>query len=232
MSAQYYRPSTFPRLFCTGEATATRRSRTLPGRTHTGLKVVELEGEDHIWWVGDSESLVNEIQEFLTGERQAMEPDRVLATVLFTDIVDLTGRAAAMGDRHWRDLLDGHNDVAHKEITRFQGRAVKSTWRRFLGDFRRAGSCDPVRLCNQQRRSTVGDRNTSRVAHWRDRANWRGRRGDSRSYCFAGHGQRQGQRSLGLRNGQGPRRRIEVQVRRPWELHSEGYPRGLAVIHR
>jgi class 3 adenylate cyclase len=100
-----------------------------------GAKFVELDGEDHLWWVGDSASLVNEIQEFLTGERQATEPDRVLATVLFTDIVDSTERAAAMGDRLWRDLLDSHNDVAHKEIIRFQGRAVKSTGDGFLATF-------------------------------------------------------------------------------------------------
>jgi class 3 adenylate cyclase/alpha-beta hydrolase superfamily lysophospholipase len=98
-------------------------------------KFVELEGEDHIWWVGDSESLVNEIQEFLTGERQSTEPDRVLATVLFTDIVDSTRRAAAMGDRRWRELLDSHNDVAHKEIKRFNGRAVKNTGDGFLATF-------------------------------------------------------------------------------------------------
>jgi class 3 adenylate cyclase len=98
-------------------------------------KIVELDGDDHLWWVGDSESIVNEIQEFLTGEREAIEPDRVLATVLFTDIVDSTRRAAAMGDRRWRDLLDRHNAVVYKEISRFRGRAIKSTGDGFLATF-------------------------------------------------------------------------------------------------
>jgi len=92
-----------------------------------GAKLVELAGEDHFWWVGDTESIVNEIAEFLTGERPTTEPDRVLATVLFTDIVDSTKRAAEMGDRHWRDLLDAHNVMLSKEVKRFRGRMVKST---------------------------------------------------------------------------------------------------------
>ncbi len=100
-----------------------------------GARLVELSGDDHLWWVGDSESIVNEIQEFLTGERPVVEPDRVLATVLFTDIVDSTKHATNMGDRRWRDLLDRHNKVMHTEINRFKGRVVKSTGDGFLATF-------------------------------------------------------------------------------------------------
>ncbi len=100
-----------------------------------GARLAELSGDDHLWWVGDSESIVNEIQEFLTGERHAVEPDRVLATMLFTDIVDSTKRAAEMGDRRWRDLLDRHNAVMRTEINRFRGRAVKSTGDGVLATF-------------------------------------------------------------------------------------------------
>jgi class 3 adenylate cyclase/alpha-beta hydrolase superfamily lysophospholipase len=100
-----------------------------------GAKFVELSGDDHLWWVGDSESIVNEIEEFLTGERHTVEQDRVLVTVLFTDIVDSTRRAAEMGDRRWRDLLESHNAVMHAEIDRFRGRAVKSTGDGFLATF-------------------------------------------------------------------------------------------------
>jgi class 3 adenylate cyclase len=100
-----------------------------------GATLVELSGDDHLWWVGDSESIVNEIEEFLTGNRQAIEPDRVLATVLFTDIVDSTKQAAEMGDRRWHDLLDSHNALMHKAIARFRGRAVKSTGDGFLATF-------------------------------------------------------------------------------------------------
>ena len=98
-------------------------------------KYVELSGADHLWWVGDTDSMINEIEEFLTGARQTIEPDRVLATVLFTDIVDSTRRAAEIGDRRWHDLLDSHNAMMSKEINRFHGRAVKSTGDGFLATF-------------------------------------------------------------------------------------------------
>jgi class 3 adenylate cyclase/alpha-beta hydrolase superfamily lysophospholipase len=100
-----------------------------------GAKFLELSGEDHLWWVGDSESIVNEIQEFLTGEQPPMEIDRVLATVLFTDIVDSTKRTAEMGDSRWKDVLDTHNAVMVKEINRFRGRTIRSTGDGYLAVF-------------------------------------------------------------------------------------------------
>jgi class 3 adenylate cyclase/alpha-beta hydrolase superfamily lysophospholipase len=100
-----------------------------------GAKFVELSGEDHLWWVGDSESIVDEIQEFLTGERLAAEPDRVLATLLFTDIVSSTEVAAGMGDRRWRDLLHRHNVVMRTEISRFRGHVIKAIGDGFLATF-------------------------------------------------------------------------------------------------
>jgi len=98
-------------------------------------KLVELNGDDHLWWVGDSEAIVNEIQEFLTGEQPPMEKDRVLATVLFTDIVDSTKRTAEMGDSRWKDVLDTHNAVMVKEIDRFRGRAIRGTGDGYLAVF-------------------------------------------------------------------------------------------------
>jgi class 3 adenylate cyclase/alpha-beta hydrolase superfamily lysophospholipase len=98
-------------------------------------KFVELPGEDHLWWVGDSEALVNEVQVFLTGKQSKIEIDRVLATVLFTDIVDSTKRAAEMGDSRWKNLLDTHNAVILREIDRFRGRAVRTTGDGFLAVF-------------------------------------------------------------------------------------------------
>ena len=122
-----------------------------------GARLAELSGDDHLWWVGDSEAIVNEIQEFLTGERPAPEPDRVLATMLFTDIVDSTGRAAEMGDRRWRDLLDRHNAVTRTEIDRFRGRALKSTGDGFLATFdgpARAIHC-AFAVCEEMRRMGI-----------------------------------------------------------------------------
>jgi class 3 adenylate cyclase/alpha-beta hydrolase superfamily lysophospholipase len=100
-----------------------------------GAKFVELSGDDHVWWVGDSESIVEEIQEFLTGERPAIEPDRMLATVLFTDIVESTKRAAEIGDSRWRDLLNRHNVLTDAEIKRFRGRVIKTTGDGFMATF-------------------------------------------------------------------------------------------------
>lgn len=101
-----------------------------------GAKLVELSGDDHLWWVGDSEAIVDEIQAFLTGKQPPpLETDRVLATVLFTDIVDSTKRAAEVGDKRWKDLLDAHNAIIHREIGRFRGRAVRSTGDGFLAVF-------------------------------------------------------------------------------------------------
>ncbi len=89
-------------------------------------RYVELDGDDHVPWYGDTERVLAEIREFLTGAREAAEPDRVLATVLFTDVVGSTERAAALGDRRWRELLESHNDVVGRELDRFRGRHVDS----------------------------------------------------------------------------------------------------------
>ncbi len=75
------------------------------------------------------------MQEFLTGVRPAPEPDRVLATVLFTDIVGSTQRAAALGDRRWRDLLDSYYGLARRELDRFRGREIKTMGDGFLATF-------------------------------------------------------------------------------------------------
>jgi class 3 adenylate cyclase len=81
-----------------------------------GAKLVELTGTDHTPYVGDLDALIDEIEEFLTGIRHGVEPDRILATVLFTDIVDSTKRAAEMGDRPWSDLLQQHHVIVRKGV--------------------------------------------------------------------------------------------------------------------
>jgi pimeloyl-ACP methyl ester carboxylesterase len=98
-------------------------------------RLIELEGVDHWPAVGDIESITGEVEEFLTGQRHEQPSDRVLATVLFTDIVDSTRRAAELGDRRWRELLERHDEITHAEITRFQGRAIKHTGDGFLATF-------------------------------------------------------------------------------------------------
>jgi pimeloyl-ACP methyl ester carboxylesterase len=95
---------------------------------------VELPGSAHLPWVGGSE-IVDEIREFLTGVREAPEPDRVLATVLFTDIAGSTERAAELGDRRWRDLLESHNAAIRRELERFRGRELDTAGDGFLASF-------------------------------------------------------------------------------------------------
>ena len=98
-------------------------------------RMVELEGVDHLPAVGDITSITGEVEQFLTGHRHEDPPDRVLATVLFTDIVDSTRRAAELGDRRWRELLGRHDEITRDEISRFQGREVKHTGDGFLATF-------------------------------------------------------------------------------------------------
>ena len=85
--------------------------------------------------MGDSDAIVEEIEEFLTGGRRGGEPARELLTVMFTDIVDATARAASIGDGRWRDLLARHDEEVRKELARFSGREVKTVGDGFLATF-------------------------------------------------------------------------------------------------
>ncbi|MEX0946183.1 MAG: adenylate/guanylate cyclase domain-containing protein [Acidimicrobiia bacterium] len=98
-------------------------------------KLVELPGADHFFWAGDSEPLLQEIEEFVTGHRTAADPERVLATVLFTDMVGSTQMAAALGDQAWRNLLERHNAAIRVELGRWRGREVKTAGDGFLATF-------------------------------------------------------------------------------------------------
>ena len=98
-----------------------------------GARLVELPGDVHLGPESAAASPI--LSEFLTGERREADPDRVLATVLFTDIVGSTERAAGLGDAQWRALLDRHDAIARREITSARGRAVKSTGDGFLAVF-------------------------------------------------------------------------------------------------
>jgi class 3 adenylate cyclase len=100
-----------------------------------GARYVELPGRDHIPGAGDPEAIAGEIEEFLTGTRAVGPVDRVLATVLFTDIVDSTRRAAELGDSAWRELRERHDALVRSELERFGGREVKHTGDGFLASF-------------------------------------------------------------------------------------------------
>ncbi len=99
-------------------------------------RLVELPGVDHLPFVGDNSlRIVDEIEHFLTGSRSEAPADRVLATILFTDIVDSTARAASMGDQCWRSLLHAHDATVRRELERFRGTKIKSTGDGFLATF-------------------------------------------------------------------------------------------------
>jgi len=99
-------------------------------------RLLELPGIDHMPFFGDNaDQLTNDVIEFVTGVRPAIGDERILATVLLTDIVDSTKHAEAMGDRRWREILDAHNAVLRRELTRFRGAEVKTTGDGFLATF-------------------------------------------------------------------------------------------------
>jgi class 3 adenylate cyclase len=96
---------------------------------------VELQGDDHWPWVGDPDEVCDHVEEFLTGHRTAPPTDRILATVMFTDIVGSTERASELGDRRWRELLDEHERLTRNELDRHQGQEVKTTGDGVLATF-------------------------------------------------------------------------------------------------
>ena len=103
-------------------------------RTIPGAHYVELPGEDHVPWF-DPDETIAEIREFLTGTREASTPDRMLATVLFTDLVASTARAADLGDRRWRDLVEQHHAAVRRELGRYDGREVDTAGDGFFATF-------------------------------------------------------------------------------------------------
>jgi pimeloyl-ACP methyl ester carboxylesterase len=100
-----------------------------------GSTFVELPGDDHLPWLGDTDGLLDEVETFLTGERRRPDPHRWLATVLFTDIVESTVQAAALGDRHWHDLLERHNALVRRELDRYGGTEVDTAGDGFFATF-------------------------------------------------------------------------------------------------
>jgi len=100
-----------------------------------GARYVELEGADSLPFIGDSDAIVQEVEEFLTGGRRGGDVERDLLTVMFTDIVDATARAASLGDGRWRDLLAHHDAAVRDQLVRFGGREVKTVGDGFLATF-------------------------------------------------------------------------------------------------
>jgi pimeloyl-ACP methyl ester carboxylesterase len=100
-----------------------------------GARLVELPGADHLPFGDAADLIVDEIQEFLTGIREPAEPDRVLATILFSDIASSTEQLAALGDRRWREVLSAHDQAVRRQLERFRGTEIKTTGDGFLARF-------------------------------------------------------------------------------------------------
>jgi class 3 adenylate cyclase len=117
--------------------------RTIPAQSSRYMaeripdcRYLELEGPDHLWFVGDTDTIFDEVEEFFTGvRRNVLVKQRMLATVLFTDIVDSTRKLTELGDRRWRELLTEHDALVRRELERFRGREVKTIGDGFLATF-------------------------------------------------------------------------------------------------
>ncbi len=118
-----------------GDRVVNRRAGKQLAARIPSARFVEVPGIDHLPWAGDSEAVLGEIEEFLTGTRSPPESDRVLATVMFLDIVGSTQRAVELGDARWRDLLAAHQTAVRRELTQFGGREVKTLGDGFLATF-------------------------------------------------------------------------------------------------
>lgn len=112
-----------------------------------GARMVELSGVDHYHWIGDTDAITDEIEEFVTGARDPAERNRILATVVFTDIVNSTPLALELGDRAWRELLDRHHAIVRRELDRFHGRELDTAGDGFLSTF--DGPARAVRFAHQ-----------------------------------------------------------------------------------
>jgi class 3 adenylate cyclase len=122
-------------LHRTGDRLAAVEASRYMAERIPGARMVELPGADHFPFFGDQDTVVALTQEFLTGALPAADPDRMLATVLFTDIVDSTRLAAELGDRRWHRVLDEHHQAVRRHLARFRGREVKTTGDGFLATF-------------------------------------------------------------------------------------------------
>jgi class 3 adenylate cyclase len=101
-----------------------------------GARYAELDGDEHFWFMGDDvDALLDEIAEFITGTRPAAEPERVLVTLLFTDIVGSTQQASQLGDHRWRELLDRHDATVRRRLDRFQGKEINTVGDGFVATF-------------------------------------------------------------------------------------------------
>ena len=120
-----------------------------------GARLVELPGRDHLMWAGDADAILDEIEAFLTGVRRGPDPDRVLVTLLFTDVAGSTDLAARLGDDRWKDVLERHHRLLAAAVERFRGREVDRAGDGVLATF--DGPARAVRCATEARRRVRED---------------------------------------------------------------------------
>ena len=219
-------------LHRTGDLIAPVEGARLMAERIPDARLVEFEGADHVPFAGDFEPVLDEMEEFLTGTRQARPLDRVLATVMFTDIVDSTRRAADAGDRRWRELIERHDELTRRQLDRFRGREVKTLGDGFLATFD-----GPARAieCACAIRDGVGPLGLDvRAGLHTGRVRARGRRRARDGGQHRRPGRRAGrrQRGAGLEHRQGPGGGRRPRVRRPRRARPEGRSREVAAVRR
>ena len=196
-----------------------------------GARFVLLEGDDHPPYM-NPDPIIDEIEEFVTGIRPAPDIDRMLATVVFTDIVGSTEKAAQLGDRDWGKLLDRHHHIVRQALARFRGREVDTAGDGFLATFDGPARADPLRAGRRRRRTPAGTGASRWRPHRRDRAGRRRRPWYRRSH-------RRSRRGIG-RGGPGPcfvdrsrpRCRLGHRLRGARRPSAQGRARRVAPLQR
>jgi len=199
-----------------------------------GAKYIEYPNGDHAFWAGDVEALLGDIEEFVTGHRESSSSDleRVLATVLFTDIVDSTRSAADMGDQRWRALLDSHDHLARQIVDKHRGSFVKSTGDGILARFDGPGRAVRCALAFTTAAQQIGL--PLRAGLHTGEIELRGEDigGICRSCCCQGDGAFRLERGPGIASGHRPCRRSGLEILATWIARTQGASRPLGFVRR
>jgi pimeloyl-ACP methyl ester carboxylesterase len=178
-----------------------------------GARYVELGGEDHLFFVGDTSPMLDAIEEFLTGQLPAHHANRVLGTVLFTDIVGSTEQAARLGDHPWTEVLATHDVLLGAEVERFRGRMVKSTGDGALATFDGPGRAIRCACAIRDSVRSLGDRSAGWSPHRGDRTPRRRRGGGGGPHRGQGVGPRESWGGARFLDGEGHSGRVWNRVR-------------------
>ena len=193
-------------------------------------RFVEVSGAAQLPFI-DSGPILDAIEEFLTGHAAAPEPDRVLATVLFTDLVASTRQAAEMGDHRWRNLLATHDALVRAQLDRFRGREIKSTGDGVLATFDGPGRAIHCACAIRDAAGRTWSRGTGRSTHRRDRVARRRHRRDRSCHWSADLGARRSGRRVCVENRGRPDRGSDIELRHEGEFELKGLP-GTWPIYR